>query len=105
MSAGTPTNSGEMKMLPGAAPPVESARGDGARGDGTRSAITVTPVAPSSPVSSGPAAPQPAAALSASAIVAGTLPTRQLSELPRDELDHLAEEYGLDPPRFKTRQH
>lgn len=30
--------------------------------------------------------------------------TRQLAELPRDELDHLAEEFGLDPTRYKTRQ-
>ena len=111
MSAGTPTNSGEMKMLPGAAPPNEAARGDGARGDGARSAITVTPVAPSTPVttttSATPAPSQPSvtASVSASAIVAGTIPTRQLSELPRDELDHLADEYGLDPTRFKTRQH
>jgi hypothetical protein len=97
MSAGTPTNSGELKMLPGAAPP----------GDGAHSPITVTPVAPSTPVT--PATPAPSqkstSSTSASAIVAGTIPTRQLSELPRDELDHLAEEYGLDPTRFKTRQH
>jgi hypothetical protein len=25
--------------------------------------------------------------------------------MPRDELEHLAEEYGLDPTRYKTRQH
>ena len=31
-------------------------------------------------------------------------PFRQLSELPRDELDHLAEEFGLDPTHYKTRQ-
>src|SRR5687767_16031997 len=39
----------------------------------------------------------------------GTIPTlqpsRQLSDLPKDELDHLAEEYGLDPTDFKSRQH
>src|SRR5262245_47711784 len=35
----------------------------------------------------------------------GTIPTRQLSELPKDELEHLAEEFGLDPTRYKTRQH
>ncbi|HEV7298166.1 MAG TPA: hypothetical protein VGN72_02295 [Tepidisphaeraceae bacterium] len=36
-----------------------------------------------------------------------SLPTavRQLVELPREELDHLAEDFGLDPTRFKTRQH
>lgn len=32
-------------------------------------------------------------------------PQRQLSELPKDELDYLAEEYGLDATQFKTRQH
>ena len=32
-------------------------------------------------------------------------PPRQLSELPQDELEHLAEEFGLDPTRYKTRQH
>ncbi len=31
-------------------------------------------------------------------------PPRQLSELPRDELEHLADEYGLDPTRYPTRQ-
>jgi hypothetical protein len=35
----------------------------------------------------------------------GTLATRQMSELPKDELEHLAEEYGLDPTDYKTRQH
>src|SRR5690242_8751124 len=40
----------------------------------------------------------------ARAITSGIPPTRQLSELPRDELDHLAEEFGLDATRFKTRQ-
>ena len=38
------------------------------------------------------------------AITSGIPPTRQLSELPRDELDHLAEEFGLDATTFKTRQ-
>jgi hypothetical protein len=32
-------------------------------------------------------------------------PQRQLSELPKDELDYLAEEYGLDSTQFKSRQH
>src|SRR5947208_3286784 len=38
-------------------------------------------------------------------IIASTSPARQLSELPKDELEHLAEEFGLDPHDFKTRQH
>jgi hypothetical protein len=31
-------------------------------------------------------------------------PLRQMSELPRDELNHLADEFGLEPTQFKTRQ-
>jgi hypothetical protein len=38
-------------------------------------------------------------------IISSTSPSRQLSELPKDELEHLAEEYGLDPHEYKTRQH
>jgi len=34
-----------------------------------------------------------------------TLPASQLSELPKDELEHLAEDIGLDPTTFKSRQH
>ncbi len=38
--------------------------------------------------------------------VTGTIaPARQLSELPKDELEHLAEDLGLDPTEFKSRQH
>src|SRR5204863_7852608 len=32
-------------------------------------------------------------------------PARQLSELPRAELEPLAEEFGLDPSRYRTPQH
>src|SRR6266567_2570192 len=38
-------------------------------------------------------------------IIAATVPTRQLSELPKDELEHLAEEFGLEPGDYKSRQH
>lgn len=38
-------------------------------------------------------------------IVTATMPSKQLAEMPRDELDHLAEEYGLDSTEYKTRQH
>jgi len=31
-------------------------------------------------------------------------PSRQLSEWPRDELEHLAEEFGLDPTQYRSRQ-
>jgi hypothetical protein len=40
----------------------------------------------------------------ARAITESVSPSRQLSDLPRDEMDHLAEEFGLDPTRYKTRQ-
>jgi len=32
-------------------------------------------------------------------------PQRQLAELPRDELEALADDFGLDPTRYKTTQH
>jgi hypothetical protein len=47
----------------------------------------------------------PTAPRGPSGIVPSSQPTRQLSELPKDELEHLAEEYGLDPSTFKSRQH
>src|SRR5437016_6255901 len=37
-------------------------------------------------------------------VISGVTPERQLSELPRDELSHLAEEFGLDSTAYKTRQ-
>jgi hypothetical protein len=37
-------------------------------------------------------------------VVVGTTPSRQISDLPKDELEHLAEEFGLDPTRYDTRQ-
>jgi len=30
---------------------------------------------------------------------------RQLQELPKDELENLADDLGLDPTRYKSRQH
>src|SRR6478752_4034052 len=39
------------------------------------------------------------------AVTATTQPTRQLADLPKDELETLAEEFGIDPTRFKSRQH
>src|ERR1043165_6915606 len=38
-------------------------------------------------------------------VIATTGPVRQLSELPTDELEPLAAEYGLDPHDYRTRQH
>lgn len=49
-------------------------------------------------------AEEPRPAPGGRAIASGIPPTRQLSELPRDELDHLAEDFGLDPTKFKSRQ-
>lgn len=58
------------------------------------------PAPPDSPAAQADSvAPAEAAALAETAA-----PDRQLSELPRDELDHLAEEFGLDPTRFRSRQ-
>jgi hypothetical protein len=49
--------------------------------------------------------PEPSSAGGPTPAVVVPTAARQLSELPRDELEHLAEEYGLDPTRHKTRQH
>jgi len=38
-------------------------------------------------------------------VVPASTPAQQLSELPRDEIEHLAEDYGLDPTEYKTLQH
>ena len=65
---------GEMRMLPGA--------------PGGTAAVPVTP-----PPNVG-----------ATGITPTTAPPRQMSEMPREELDHLAEEFGLDPTRFELRQ-
>jgi hypothetical protein len=89
-----------MKMLPGAAgsaTPAEPPRAESARPEPVRT----------EPVRAEPSRPVPAITPvePAPVRVAGTVPTRQLSELPRDELAHLAEEYGLDPADYKSRQH
>ncbi|MGD0460976.1 MAG: hypothetical protein ABSB74_00665 [Tepidisphaeraceae bacterium] len=44
----------------------------------------------------------PQAAVGQTAV--GQAPTRQISELPKDELENLAESLGLDATRFKTQQ-
>jgi hypothetical protein len=49
------------------------------------------------PAGEAPAGADPARA--DGAVVSGISPQRQLSELPRDELQHLAEDFGLDPTR------
>ncbi len=40
----------------------------------------------------------------ATGITPTTTPPRQMSEMPREELDHLADEFGIDPTRFPLRQ-
>ncbi len=49
-----------------------------------------------------PSAPPPTPAVERAA--PAHAPMRQLQDLPRDELDHLAAEYGLDPAEHATRQ-
>ena len=41
----------------------------------------------------------------ASQATAAAMPARQLQDLPKDELETLAEDLGLDPTCFKSRQH
>src|SRR5688500_18202469 len=38
-------------------------------------------------------------------VVPAIAPARQLQDLPKDELEALAEEFGLEPRRYQTRQH
>ena len=76
-----PANPGEMKMLPPAA-------GDCRRCRRVRAGRAVPRRR-----ASGPTGITPAVA-----------PARQMSEMPREELDHLAEEFGLDPTRYELRQ-
>ena len=38
-------------------------------------------------------------------VIPSNQPSRQLSDLPKDELENLAEEYGLDPTDYRNRQH
>ena len=46
----------------------------------------------------------PAAPVLLPPLAATSPPPRQLAELPRDELSALADEFGIDPTRFKTNQ-
>jgi hypothetical protein len=45
-----------------------------------------------------------APATATKAITASNAPARQLPDLPKDELEHFAEEFGLDPSDYRTRQ-
>jgi hypothetical protein len=57
------------------------------------------------PDSQPPAPPAPPPSRAAGGIIPATSPSRQLSELPKDELDNLAEEFGIEPGNYRTRQH
>ena len=66
---------------------------------------TVTPSSsPASSPSSSSSSDLPAARPSGG-VIPSNQPSRQLSDLPKDELENLAEEYGLDPSDFRQRQH
>src|SRR4051812_5139678 len=45
-----------------------------------------------------------AAVVSSAGATSPAQPARQFSDLPKDELDPLAEEFGLDSSRYKNRQ-
>jgi hypothetical protein len=80
MSAGSPPDS-DRSLLPALATPAGGAPVGGQAGGGAGGCYPPegpAPLAPSTP------------------------PPRQLSELPRDELEALAEDFGLDPTRFRT---
>src|SRR4051812_11536865 len=47
------------------------------------------------------ATPEPSLPATTSAAIT---PSRQMAEMPREELDHLAEELGIDPTRYRLRQ-
>jgi hypothetical protein len=47
----------------------------------------------------------PVSARPSGGVIPSNQPSRQLSDLPKDELENLAEEYGLDPGDFRNRQH
>jgi len=49
--------------------------------------------------------PGTGASASAAPVSSSTSPARQLAEVPLDELQNLAAEFGLDPTKFRTRQH
>src|SRR5437762_13681842 len=48
--------------------------------------------------------PGTSSAAGTTTIAPSNQPSQQLADLPKDELEHLAEDFGLDPTRFKTRQ-
>src|SRR5437016_10532207 len=65
--------------------------------------MSTTPINPGN-VKMLPGGTPGAGAAGAVAITPTTQPPKQLSDLPRDELEHLAEDFGIDPTRFRTPQ-
>jgi hypothetical protein len=90
------TTKSDVKMLP---PVGETGRPPAPNPDPARAVAVPVPTS-GTPVTLAPSAGTTALATTATP----TPPPRQLSELPPDELAMLAEEYGLDPRRFKTPQ-
>jgi hypothetical protein len=86
MSA-NPTNPNEVKLLPSVGEAGRPAAPNVVTGDSVPIPMPVTP--PTSAVST---------------VTASTSAPRQLADLPKDELHTLAEEFGLEPRRFKTPQ-
>src|SRR5688572_15340819 len=85
MSAGA-TNPNDVKLLP----PGEGGQGFSA------GATAAVPLPPSPGTVTIVQAPAP--------IVTTATPSRQLSDLPKDELEALAEEFGLDPRSYRSPQ-
>jgi hypothetical protein len=90
MSA-NPTNPDEVKFLP----PV---------GEAGRPAAPNAVVAGTAPIPMPVTPPTVAPAPVITAVMASASAPRQLADLPKDELNTLAEEFGLEPRRYKTPQ-
>lgn len=99
MSA-NPTNPDELKMLPAVGEAGRPAAPNAVSAGGGTSAPIPMPVT-TTPAS---ATPPPASVVTAISVSASASAPRQLADLPKDELATLAEEFGLEPRRFKTPQ-
>ncbi len=94
--------SAEVKLLPGVTALATVHPSPSAAAPGSPAAAPGSPgAAPASAGASASAAERPSAEPRATSSTAS--PTRQLADLPRDELEHLAEEFGIDPTRYKDR--
>jgi len=99
MSA-NPTNPNEVKLLP----TVGEAGRPAAPNAVTGTAPIPMPVAPV-PTTTTTALPPPSVtATTVVTVTASSSAPRQLADLPKDELHTLAEEFGLEPRRYKTPQ-